>query len=60
MFNCFVLVNRFYLNIPGDAQLASMSILRHSRWQPRWPPKQKMSLMQNDKSQYAYMSTTSK
>ena len=32
-----LVVETFYLMNPTDATLASLSVLKYSRWRPRWP-----------------------
>ena len=33
-----LVVEALYLMNPTDATLASLSVLKYSRWRPRWPP----------------------
>ena len=33
-----LVVEALYLKNPTDATLASLSVLKYSRWRPRWPP----------------------
>ena len=32
-----IVVGALYLMNPSDAILASLSVLKYSRWRPRWP-----------------------
>ena len=38
MFDCFLIGDMFLIKNPNDAGLASLRVLRNSRWRPRWPP----------------------
>ena len=37
-FYCFLIGNMLLFKNPNDAGLASLRVLRNSRWRPRWPP----------------------
>ena len=38
MFDHFLIGNMSLFKNPNDAGLASLRVLKNSRWRPRWPP----------------------